>query len=339
MNDFPRRSTHSLPGHGIAFAILLLTACLLGKPSTGIAAGTYPDQPVRIVVPYPPGGGTDLVARVMAQQLSQQTGQSFIVENRPGGGSSVGAGFVARSAPDGYTLLMADTSFTIVPSLHKSVPYSDVKDFTPISEIMQVPEVFVVNPSVKAKTVGELVALARNNPGKLNYGSAGVGSIIHLSGELFKKEAKVDLVHIPYKGGGDMAMAGISGQVQMLFGALPTLITQVKSGQLRPLAVTTSDDRRSASLPDVPSMNEAGVPNMNVYVWFGLIGPAHLPDAVVTRLHDEITKALRTPFVQTQFRQQGGELVGSSPAAFAEQIRTDHQRWADVIKAAGIPPQ
>lgn len=317
----------------------LLFVFMLFGAAQCFGADAYPNKLVRVIVSYPPGGTTDLVARVISRQLSEQLGQSFIVENRPGGGSTIGAAFVAKAAPDGYTLLMGDMSFSIVPSLYNSLPYNDTKDFTPITQVIGVPEVLVVNTSVKANTLKDFIALAQANPGKFNYGSAGVGTAIHLSGELFKIVAKVNLVHIAYKGGGEMAMAGISGQVQMLFGAIPTLFAQVKSGRLRPLAVTTSGGKRSPILPDVPSMSEAGVPGMEIYVWFGLIGPAGMPKDVVNKLRAEVVKALAASSVKEQFAAQGAEMVGSSPEEFSKLIRTDRQRWAEVVKSAGITPE
>jgi tripartite-type tricarboxylate transporter receptor subunit TctC len=303
-----------------------------------LGAEVYPSKPVRLIVSFGPGSTVDLIARVIAQQLSEQLGKSIVVDNRTGAGGSIGNGFAAKSAPDGYTLLLGETSLCMSPGLFKSLPYDTARDFTPISQIVGTPMALVVHPSVKASTLKELVALAHASPGKLNYASAGTGSPVHLATELFKIAAKANIVHIPYKGGGEMVTAVLGGQVQMLLTTMPTVLTHVNSGKVRGLAVTT-DGRRSPAMPDVPSMSEAGLSGMTVYTWSGLLGPAGLPKEVVTRLHAEVVKALAAPPVKERFIAEGAELVGSSPGEFSKHIRSELQRWAEVIKSAGITPE
>ena len=308
---------------------------MLFGASLCFGAEVYPIKTVRVVAPFAPAGISDIVARVISQQLSEQLGKTFIVDNRTGAGGIVGNGIVAKSAPDGHTLLMVNPAFTILPGISKALPYDTVKDFTPITQIMRVPSVLVVSPALNVNTLKEFVALAQANPGKFNYGSGGPGSALHLYSELFKIAAKVDIVHIPYKGGGENFAALIGGQIQMLIISVPTALQFVNSGRMRALAVTT-DGKRAPSMPDVPSMSEAGVSGMTIYVWFGFVGPAGIPKNVVNKLHAEVVKALAASSVKNQFAGQDAELVGSSPAEFSALIHNELQRWAEVIKSAGI---
>ena len=303
--------------------------------SLGHGAEVYPTKPVRVVAPFAPGGISDVVARVMSQQLSEQFGKTFIVDNRTGAGGVVGNGIVAKAAPDGHTLLMVTPAFTILPGISKSLQYDSVKDFTPIMQIMRVPSVLVVSPALNVNTLKDFVALARANPGKFNYGSGGPGSALHLYSELFKIAAKVNIVHVPYKGGGENFAALIGGQIQMLIISVPTALQFVNSGRMRALAVTT-EGKRAPSMPNVPSMSEAGVSGMTIYVWFGFAGPAGMPKAIVNKLHAEVVKALAAPSVKDQFIRQDAEFVGSSPAEFSKLIHNELQLWAKVIKSAGI---
>ena len=303
--------------------------------SLGHGAEVYPTKPVRVVAPFAPGGISDVVARVMSQQLSEQFGKTFIVDNRTGAGGVVGNGIVAKAAPDGHTLLMVTPAFTILPGISKSLQYDSVKDFTPITQIMRVPSVLVVSPALNVNTLKDFVALARANPGKFNYGSGGPGSALHLYSELFKIAAKVNIVHVPYKGGGENFAALIGGQIQMLIISVPTALQFVNSGRMRALAVTT-EGKRAPSMPNVPSMSEAGVSGMTIYVWFGFAGPAGMPKAIVNKLHAEVVKALAAPSVKDQFIRQDAEFVGSSPAEFSKLIHNELQLWAEVIKSAGI---
>jgi tripartite-type tricarboxylate transporter receptor subunit TctC len=311
------------------FVLMLFGASLCS------GAEVYPIKTVRVVAPFAPAGISDVVARVVSQQLSEQLGKTFIVDNRSGAGGVVGNGIVAKSAPDGHTLLMVNPAFTILPGISRSLPYDTVKDFTPITQIMRVPSVLVVSPALNVSTLKDFIALAQANPGKFNYGSGGPGSALHLYSELFKIAAKVNIVHIPYKGGGENFAALIGGQIQMLIISVPTALQFVNSGRMRALAVTT-DGKRVPSMPEVPSMSEAGVSGMTIYVWFGFVGPAGMPTDIVNKLHGEVVKALAVPSVKDQFIRQDAELVGSSPAEFSRLIHDELQRWAGVIKSAGI---
>jgi tripartite-type tricarboxylate transporter receptor subunit TctC len=315
-----------------------LSALTLLGASLCFGAEVYPSKAVRVVVPFAPGGSTDFTARVISQQLSEQLGQSFVVDNRTGASGTIANGIVARSAPDGYTLMLADTSTTIVPGLFKSLPFDVARDFTPITQIIGGPNVLVVHPSLKANTLKEFIALAQANPGKLNYGSAGAGGLNHLMAELFKLAAKVNITHIPYKGAGEVVPAVLGGQVDMLVATIPTVLAYVNSGKLRALAVTT-DGKRAPSMPDVPSMSEAGVSGMTIYAWYGLVGPAGMPKEIVNKLHTEVVKAIAVPSVKERFITQGGEPVGSSPEEFSTLVRNELRRWAEVIKSAGNTPE
>lgn len=300
-------------------------------------ADAYPNRPVRVIVPFAPGGTLDLTGRVISQQLSQQLEQTFVVDNRSGATGIIGYGIVVKSAPDGYTLTMIDSGFSIVPSVSKSLPYDVPKDFTFITQVIGVPRTLVVHPSIKANTLKEFVALAHANPGKYNYGSGGSGGINHLAGELFNRAAKVDITHIPFKGAGEATAATIAGQVDMVIAASPGVVTFVNSGKLRALAVTTIGNKRYSAMPDVPSMNEAGVPGMEIITWFGLAGPAGMPKEIANKLHAEVVKALAVPIVKERFA--GSELVGSSPAEFTKVVRDDIRLWAGIVKAAGVKPE
>ena len=313
---------------------MLLVLTLFGA-SLCFGAEVYPSKAVRVIVAFGPSGTTDLTARLISQQLSEQFGKSFVVDNRPGASGAIGAGIVAKSAPDGYTLLMIEPNFSSLPGLNKSLPFDVVKDFTPITQIGRIPYVLVAHPSLNAPTLKDFIALARANPGKFNYGSTGVGSSLHLGTELFKTETKVNIVHIPYKGGGEVITAMLAGEVQMRIAPISTVLTYVNSGKVRALAVAT-EGKRVPSMPDVPSMSEAGVPGMAIYHWTGLIGPAGMRRNVVSKLHDEVVKATTVPSVKEWFIAQSGELVGSSPEEFSKYIRNEMRRWAEVIKSVGI---
>ena len=318
------------------------TACLAGciyaltSAVTAIAAEPYPAKPVRVVAPFAPGGGTDTVARVVAQQFAEQLGKSFIVDNRTGASGMIAYEIVAKAAPDGHTLLLTNSAFASLPGLMKSLPYDPLKSFTPVSEILRAPNVLVVHPSTNVTTVKDFVAAARANPGKFNYGSGGAGSALHLYGELFKIAAKVELTHVPYKGGGDNMAALLSGQIHMnITQYQANVIALIKAGRLRALAVTT-DGKRSPALPEVPSMSEAGVAGMTIYSWAGLLAPAAVPKAIMEKLHNEVTKMLAVPVVQERFAAQDAELIGSRPEAFSQQLQSEIKRLAGVIRNAGI---
>ncbi len=312
---------------------MFMLAILVSTPSFG--AEVYPNKPVRVISPFAAGGATDTSARIISQQLSEQLGRAFVVENRTGAGGTIANAFVARSPADGYTLAMADPSFAIAPGLYKSLSYDPIKDFTPIAQIMRVANVVVVPPSLNANTLKELIALAQASPGKLNYGSGGVGGSVHLYTEFFKTMARVDIVHVPYKGGSDVITAMYGGQVQASILTVPTVIEQVRSGRLRALAVTT-DGKRLPSMPEVPAMAEVGFPGIVIYSWNGIAGPGGMAKDLVGRLNSEINKALAVPSVKDQFTTMGFETVSNSPDEFAAHIRNELKRWVDVIKSAGI---
>jgi len=316
-----------------ALSLLLLVATAMSGPS---AAQTYPDHPVRFVVPWAAGGGTDIFARVIGEKLHQSMGQPFVVENRAGASGNIGAAYVARATPDGYTIMLATITLATNPALYKNMEFDATKDFVPITLIAGVPHMLVVNPSVPAKNVKELIALAKQKPGKLNYSSAGIGSPFHIAAELFKETADVNIVHVPYKGGGPAIMDAVGGQVDMSFANLVAVLPMVKSGQLRALAVTSA--KRSGAAPDVPTMAEAGLPGYDFSSWFGVLAPAGTPLDIVVKLNKEVIKALEDPDVKKQLTEQGADLVASTPEQFEAYLKSETVKWGKVIRAAGIQP-
>jgi tripartite-type tricarboxylate transporter receptor subunit TctC len=315
------------------YAAACAVAVSLPAASQGVdAMQNYPTRPVRLIVPAPPGGTTDLLARLVGQRLSEALGQPVVADNRGGAGGVVAAEMLARAVPDGHTLGVVFTSLTTNASLHAKLAYDPVRDFTPITLLTTSPLVLVVNPALPVHSVKELIALSKTRP--LNYGSAGNGSGGHLSGEMFRQLAGVDAQHIPYKGAGPAAADLVAGALQFQFGAQITVQGFVKAGKLRALAVTGA--KRAASLPELPTMAEAGVPGFDFNNWFGLVGPAGLPRALVTRLHSEVTAILRQPETRERLLADGSEIVASTPEYFAAFLKQDVARWAKVIKAAGI---
>jgi tripartite-type tricarboxylate transporter receptor subunit TctC len=314
--------------------ILAAAALLSGVPASAVAQ-QYPTKPVRLVVPFAPGGGTDLVARVIAQQLTQTLGQAVIVDNRAGAGGVVGTEHVARAAPDGYTLLLGSPGpITINPNLRAKTPYDPIRDFAPVSLATISPFVLSVHPSLPVKSVGELVALARSRPGQLNYGSSGLGSVAHLATEQFKALAKVDVVHIPFKGAAPAVTSFIAGQLELHFENQPTILPHIVSGRARALAVGTV--KRSTLLPDLPTMREAGVAGYESSTAFGVMAPARTPEAIVSRLSREIAAALKTPEMKAALAKQGLDAVGSSPDEYAAHIKDESARNARLIKSIGL---
>ena len=307
---------------------------LLALVATAASAQTYPTKPIRLVVPFPPGGATDILARDVAQKLTEAWGQQVIVDNRPGAGGNIGSELVAKSAPDGYTLEMGTVgTHAINASLYAKMPYDHVKDFVPVILVAGVPNVLVVNPAVPANSVAELIAYAKANPGKLNFASSGNGTSIHLSGELFKFMAGVQMTHVPYKGSAPALQDLIGGQVQLMFDNLPPSLPQIKAGKLRALAVTSL--ARAPALPDVPTMAEAGLPGYEASSWFGVLAPAGTPPAIVTKLNAEIARWLATPEAKEKLSKQGANAAGGTPEDFAKHIAAETAKWAKVVKDSG----
>jgi tripartite-type tricarboxylate transporter receptor subunit TctC len=297
-------------------------------------AQAYPSKPIRFIVPYPAGGPLDTVARLLGQKVAESVKQPVIVENKPGAGGNIGADAVAKSAPDGYTLLMgAVATHAINPTLYASMPYDAIRDFQPVTQLASTPNVLIVNPSISAANVREFIAHAKANPGKLNFGSGSTGSAGHLAGELFKTMAGVQMTHVPYKGAAPAMQDLIAGRVQLMFDNFASASAQVKAGKVRALAVTTA--KRSALAPELPTIAETGLAGFDINTWFGLFVPAGTPREIVERLHGEFTRALALPDIREKLVALGAEPVGSRPDEFATYIRAEAEKYARVIKASG----
>jgi tripartite-type tricarboxylate transporter receptor subunit TctC len=298
------------------------------------AQTAYPSQPIRIVVPFPPGGATDIMARAAAQKLAEAWKAQVVVDNRPGAGGNIGSELVAKAAPDGYTLEMGTVgTHAINASLYAKMPYDHVKDFTPVVLVAAVPNVLVVHPSVPANSVQELIAYAKANPGKLNFASSGAGTSIHLSGELFKVMAGVQMTHVPYKGSAPAITDLLGGQVQLMFDNLPPSLPHIRAGKLRALAVTTSE--RAPALPDVPTVAESGLPGFEASSWFGLLAPAGTPREIVVKINGEIARWLVTPEAKEKMIAIGANAKGGTPEDFAKHIADETAKWAKVVKESG----
>ena len=299
-----------------------------------VAAADYPTKPIRLVVPFPPGGTTDILARAVAQKLSETWNQQVIVDNRPGAGGNIGSDLVAKAAPDGYTLVMGTVgTHAINPNLYAKMPYDHVKDFAPVILVAGVPNVLVVNPSLPVHSVKELIDYAKANPGKLNFASSGNGTSIHLSGELFKTMAGVQMTHVPYKGSSPALADLMGGQVQLMFDNLPSSLGLIKGGKLRAIAVTSTT--RAAALPDVPTIAESGLPGFEASSWFGVLAPAGTPHEIVAKLNGTIAAWLATPEAKEKLLAQGAIAAGGSPDDFARHIDRETVKWATVVKASG----
>lgn len=302
---------------------------------TAATAQTYPAKPIRFIVPFAPGGSTDLVARVLAQRLPEALGQAVVVDNRGGAGGVIGAELAARAPADGYTIVLGSPGpLTINPNLLAKMPYDTLRDFSPISLATISPFILVLHPSVPARSVRELIALARAKPGQLNYGSAGNGSVDHFSAEQFKSLTGINLVHIPYKGAGPAVTDLVGGHLDLMFENLPTVLPHVRSGKLRALAVGTK--KRSALVPEYPTISEAGVPGYESSTAFGVLAPAKTPAAVIDRLNREIVKILNSPDVKERLSAQGLEAVGGTPQQYAAHLREELAKYGRIVKAAGI---
>jgi tripartite-type tricarboxylate transporter receptor subunit TctC len=306
----------------------LLAAC-----SGAMAQASYPAKPVTLVVPFPAGGALDIVARALADEMRKHLGQPVVVENRAGAGGTVGTGAVARAAPDGYTMLLGSVAtHAIAPGLYRSLSYDALKDFAPITQVTASPLLVASSATLKAATLPELLAAARAQPGKLNYGSTGNGTAVHLAGELLKSAANLDVVHVPYKGGGEALTALMTGEAAYMVVNVELVLPQVRGGKARALAVTGT--RRLAALPDVPTLRETGITGADVTTWFGLFAPAGTPKAAVDRLHRDAVTSLQA--LSERFAAQGDEAVGSTPEQFSAFVRAEHAKWGKVIKDAGV---
>jgi len=328
----PSRAT-AAAGHCVAAAVLATLAGALACPDA--AAQSYPTRSIRFVVPYPPSGGADIIVRAVAQKLTERLGQTVVVDNRAGAGGNVGTEIVARAPADGHTLLLANVApIAINVSMHKQLPYDPVKDFTAISLLATFPNVLVVHPSVPARSIPELVALARSRPGQLTFASAGTGSTTHLSAELFRSHARLDLVHVPYKGGGPALIDVLGGQVTMYFSSLPGALPHVRGGKLRALGVTSL--RRAVGAPEIPAVAEAGFPGFEAVTWIGTVAPAGLPRPITERLHGELVQIIGAPDMRDRLVGLGAEAVTNTPEEFAAYIRSEIGKWAKVVRDARI---
>jgi tripartite-type tricarboxylate transporter receptor subunit TctC len=319
--------------------LVVASLCVAALLQAGAAsAQAWPAKPIRLMVPFPPGGSTDIVARIVAQKLGERLGQSIVIENRGGAGGTIGTALIAKSAPDGYNLAIASTSTHVVaPGVYAKLEYDPIKDFAPVGLMAISPYLLVVNPSVQAKSVRELVALAKAQPGKLNYASAGVGSTTQLAMEMLKAASGTYMLHIPYSGNGPAGTAVVAGQVEILFGSLPALLTFAKSGRVRALAVGTP--KRSPSLPDVPTVAESGYPGFDASLWLAIVAPAGTPQPIIERLNKELNALVAAADTREAFDKAGTEPLTGTPADLAAMIRDGVPKYAKIIKAAGVKPE
>ena len=314
----------------IAQASVLLIGILGGTAM----AQAWPAKTISLVVPFPSGGTTDVLARAVGVELSKSLGQPVIVESKPGAGATLGADFVSKAKPDGYTLLMGAVHHTIATSVYKKLPYSFQKDFAPVTTVALVPNILVINPATPAKNVAELVSYAKANPGKLTFGSNGNGTAQHLIGAQFEVMGGVEILHVPYKGSGPLTTDLLGGQISMSFDTITPVLQHIKAGKLRPLAVTTA--KRSSTLPDVPTLDESGMKGFNLGTWFGILAPAATPKDIVVRLNTEIVKIINSPDFKKKMAEIGAEPVGNTPEQMTAQIKEDTDRYAKLVKDAKV---
>ncbi len=319
----------------LAVAAGVCAALSFGGPAG--AQAPWPQKPIRMVVPFPAGGGTDILARLVAVKMGEPLGQQVIIDNRPGAGGTIGTDIAAKAPADGYTIIMVSGSHAINPGLYPKLPYDTLNDFAPITQIATSPGVLVVHPALPVKSVRDLIALARSKPGQLNYASAGSGTPPHLAGELFKTMAHVDMVHVPYKGNVPAFADMLAGLVSLSFPSMPSAVPHIKSGRLRALGVTSA--KRWPGAPEIPTIAESGLPGYESTSWYGMLAPARTPSAIVTRLHDVIVAALGLPDLKEKLASQGLDAVGNTPAQFAAAIKTEITKWAKVVKASGAKPE
>lgn len=315
-------------GRGAAVLALLISVC------PALAAQSYPTKPVRLVVGFASGGVTDLVARILGQKLGETLGQQFVVDNRPGGGSVIASDIVAKAAPDGYTLSIVSTSFAINAAYYKKLPYEPIKDFTAIVLVSAAPQVLIANQSLPIKSVADLIALARAKPGQLNFASSGVSSTAHLAGELLKSMAKIDITHVPYKGGAATMLPDvIAGRVELCFFSLPGSLPHIKSGKVRPIAVTSI--KRAGAAPDIPTFAESGVAGYEATSWSGLVAPGGTPRPIVAKLNEQTMRVIRTPDVIEAFNRHGADLLGGTPQEFEAYLKAEIDKWRKLVSALG----
>jgi tripartite-type tricarboxylate transporter receptor subunit TctC len=310
-------------------------ASMLASLCAAAGAQVYPSKPIRLIVAFPPGGSTDIIARIVGQKLGERLGQQVVIDNRGGAGGTLGTEIAARASPDGYTLTMGTTSTHVIAAgAYAKLKYDPVRDFEPLTLVATTPYLLVVHPGVKANTLKEFIALAKSQPGKLNYASAGTGTTTQLAMEMLKTAASIDVVHVPYNGNGPANTATLGGQVQALFGSMPAVLTQAKAGRLRPLAVGTP--KRSPSLPDVPSVAESGYPGFDASLWLGFFAPKGTAAPILKRLQAELTAIAQSAEMKEQFERNGAEPLTNTPAEFTKLIKVEIEKYAKVIKAAGI---
>ncbi|HXF65229.1 MAG TPA: tripartite tricarboxylate transporter substrate binding protein [Burkholderiales bacterium] len=316
-------------------AVILVLAALLAGPAAG--ASDYPSRPIRMVVPFAPGGGSDISARVLADGLGEALGQTIVVDNRPGAGSILGCDIVAKSTPDGYTLLLGNISMAFNTALYRKLPYDAIRDFAPITLVTDQPNILVAHPALPAKTFQEFIALAESQPGKLTYGSAGVGAGTHLAMEMLLMARKLDLVHVPYKGTGPALTALLGNQISVFFSTYASALPHVKAGRLRAFAVTSA--QRTATLPEVPTVAESGFPGYVYSTWYGLLAPAGTPRAIVQKLNRQAVAVLDSTKTRERYLSQGMDPLPSTPERYAAHLKSEIEKWTKVVRAAGIPLQ
>jgi tripartite-type tricarboxylate transporter receptor subunit TctC len=319
----------------IAFASLF--AALIALPALAATADGYPQKPIRLLIPFPPGGGTDILARALQDQLEAALGAGVLIDNRGGAGGTLGCTLAARAAPDGYTLLFTSASYTFAPGLYKNLAYDAIKDFRPVTNFAQAPLILVVHPSMPVLSVRELLALARKRPGEILYASAGVGSNIHMTTELFKYMAKINLVQVPYKGGGPAGIGLMSGETQVLITGILGAIPQMRAGRMRGLAVTTK--QRSPALPDLPTIDESGVPGYDKGGWYGLFAPAAVPEPIISHVYQAMAKVLKNPDTVKRLASEGAVAIGNPPEEFGAFVRAEIAEWSKLIREMHLTPQ
>lgn len=318
-------------------ALLFLVVAFCFSDAIAAGGGQYPARPVRMIVPYAPGGGADTLGRYIGQALGESFGQSFVIDNRGGGGTILGSDLAAKAPADGYTIIMVASTHAVVSSLYKSLPFDPIRDFAPIVRVASAPNILVVHPALAVTSVKELVALAKSRPGELVYASSGNGGGSHLAMELFRSMTHIDLLHVPYKGTGPAMIDLLSGQAKLMFGGMIGTVTHVRSGRLRVIAI--SSVLRATSMPEVPTVAESGYPDYEATTWYGLLGPAALPRAMVTLLNDRVVHLLKDAKLQARIVAQGAEISAGTPDSFAKYIQSEQVKWARVVKASGAKPE